>query len=94
LTGITIGIILPFSVRFRSIQWFIDLYVDGVLVETYTWAGSNATTDYFLRVGAESANFKRVFTGYVDEIRIWNFQLSSTFISAIMIEKLFHPPRD
>jgi hypothetical protein len=56
------------------------MYVDGALVKTLTWAGNNSTTNYFC-VGSETANFN-VFTGYVDEIRIWNFQLSAAFISA------------
>ena len=56
------------------------MYVDGVLVGTLTWYGNNATTNVFC-LGSESSNLNP-FIGYVDELRVWNFQLPTASINA------------
>jgi hypothetical protein len=57
------------------------LYVNGVLAGSRPQAGTVATSDGKLRIGGNSV-WGEYFTGYIDEVRIYNRALTQAEISA------------
>jgi len=61
----------------------VMIYVNGSFNASITHSGSIASSTDDLKIGAESATYKR-FNGTIDEVRIWNRTLSQAEIQAEM----------
>ena len=62
----------------------VRLYIDGQQVATKTTSGAlpDKAGTQPLRVGANSLSLNGFFVGAVDEVRVWNRQVSSTQVSS------------
>ena len=60
----------------------VNVYIDGVLIETQTFAFNIAPSTTNLYIGTCPAETSRNFDGYIDEVRIWNIALDESTILA------------
>ena len=65
----------------------VSLYVDGVLRHTHNTTATPGTNARKLYIGADpdepTSSTKRVFHGNIDEVRVWNNDLSAAEVSAL-----------
>jgi len=67
----------------------VNLYVNGVLMESYQREGKTiSTSSNSLRIGIVGGGFGEFFNGTIDEARVWNFGRSQKEISSTMNAKL------
>lgn len=69
----------------------VKVYIDGILEDTYQGNGgigdvSTANNDF--TIGWRTANFDNRYTGYMDELRVWNIALDTVHINDFWNEEL------
>jgi hypothetical protein len=62
----------------------LKLYIDGQLVATSDHAGSIASTAYSVEIGRNSELNDRLYSGVIDDVRIYNRVLSQTEIKKLI----------
>jgi hypothetical protein len=69
----------------------LRIYIDGTQISSKNTNGAipDTTGDQPLRIGANSLDESKFFTGYIDEIRVWNRGLTDKEISEIYTNNTF-----
>jgi len=57
-------------------------YVNGILVASQSWTGNLAQNNLFTAIGNRYALLNEQFTGYIDELRIWNITRTDSELAA------------
>lgn len=63
-----------------------NMYVDGALTSTFTY--TIGSQNEVLVIGSGSAALVQLYTGYLDEVRVWSEALSSTYIASIYNKRI------
>lgn len=65
---------------------FLRYYVNGCLTGQMAWTGNMIQNDLLTAIGNQSSCQCEQFTGYIDEVRIWNVARTQAQIAANMLD--------
>jgi hypothetical protein len=65
---------------------FLRYYVNGCLTGEMAWTGNMILNDFQTAIGNQSFNQTEQFTGFIDEVRIWNVARTQAQIAANMLD--------
>jgi gliding motility-associated-like protein len=65
---------------------FLRYYVNGCLTGQMAWSGNMIQNNLLTAIGAQSNCLCEQFTGYIDEVRIWNVARTQAQIAANMLD--------
>jgi gliding motility-associated-like protein len=65
---------------------FLRYYVNGCLTGEMPWTGNMITNNLQTAIGNQSTTQTEQFTGYIDEVRIWNVARTQAQIAANMLD--------
>lgn len=65
---------------------FLRYYVNGCLTGEMAWTGNMILNDFQTAIGNQSLNQTEQFTGFIDEVRIWNVARTQAQIASNMLD--------